>query len=91
MKKHAKIKIFGRVQGVNFRTAARNKAEELELFGVVRNEPDGTVYAEAEGGEEELEEFIAWCRRGPESSKVEKVETDLKDKLENYRSFAITF
>jgi acylphosphatase len=39
------------------------------------NEPDGTVYIEAEGEESALKEFLAWCRKGPITAKVTKVKT----------------
>jgi acylphosphatase len=37
------------------------------------NDPDGTVYIEAEGEETALKEFLAWCRKGPITAKVTKV------------------
>ncbi len=72
---HLDIKVFGRVQGVFFRDSARMKAEELGLAGFARNEPDGSVYIEAEGEEDALKEFLAWCGKGPEFAKVTKVES----------------
>ncbi len=69
------IKIFGEVQGVFFRRFARLKAMEIGITGFVKNEPDGAVYMEAEGGEKALGQFLEWCRHGPESAKVEKVES----------------
>ena len=58
MKKSVIIVVRGRVQGVFFRASAAEKAAELRLAGFVRNEPDGSVYMEAEGDEttEELTE-----------------------------------
>jgi len=58
------------VQGVFFRASTREKAVELGIKGIVRNEPDGGVYIEAEGGEENLSRFIEWCRHGPAHAKV---------------------
>ncbi|GIV31614.1 MAG: acylphosphatase [Saprospiraceae bacterium] len=70
MVKHYDIWIEGRVQGVWFRASARNKAKELGVRGWVRNLPDGRVYAEAEGEEEALQQFVDWCHRGPELAEV---------------------
>lgn len=42
----------------------------LEVNGLVRNEPDGSVYIEAEGSEEKMNQFIAWCRHGPTRAQV---------------------
>src|SRR5882724_10781925 len=67
------IRISGKVQGVSFREYAKGKAYELRLNGFIRNEPDGSVYAEVEGEEEDLKKFIEWCHEGPESAKVDEV------------------
>lgn len=68
------LQIRGRVQGVGFRAAARDAALDLGLSGWVRNLPDGAVEACAEGPDEAVEAFIAWCRRGPEYARVAAVE-----------------
>lgn len=70
MKKHFNITIRGRVQGVFFRASTKTKALELGISGFVQNEPDGSVYIEAEAEEKALEEFIQWCKRGPELAQV---------------------
>lgn len=62
--------VSGRVQGVGFRYHARSVAERLELAGWVRNRFDGTVEAEAEGGEESVEEFLTWLIDGPPGAHV---------------------
>ena len=72
MKKHFAIKISGLVQGVFFRASTKDKALSLRLFGFVRNEPDGSVYVEAEGEEEDLKAFIKWCHHGPARAQVDK-------------------
>ena len=74
MLKHLNIKILGRVQGVFFRHSAKQKAEELNIKGFARNEPDGAVYIEAEGIEENLKQFLDWCHYGPLLASVKKLE-----------------
>jgi len=74
MNKHFSISIGGKVQGVFFRASAREKAEELDVKGFVRNEPNGNVYIEAEADENTLQQFIEWCRQGPPRARVEKVD-----------------
>lgn len=84
--KHINLKIYGLVQGVFFRTSAKEEADKLNITGFVRNEPDGSVYIEAEGKEENLNEFIKWCNMGPSMAQVEKViiSEDLLKKLERF-------
>lgn len=73
MIKHVNIKLIGRVQGVFFRVAIKEKAEELKVKGFVRNEDDGSVYVEAEGETEGLEKLVEWCRQGPRLAQVTNV------------------
>lgn len=90
MSKAVIIKVTGKVQGVFYRLSALEKAKELEISGFARNEKDGSVYIEAEGDENLLHDFIAWCQRGPSAAKVEK--TDVSDTLlKNYSGFEIRY
>ena len=68
------LKIYGRVQNVGFRYAARKKAEKWGVIVAPRNEPDGSLFIEVEGPPPALERFVAWCHKGPWSAKVERVE-----------------
>ncbi|MCX6765750.1 MAG: acylphosphatase [Candidatus Moranbacteria bacterium] len=86
---HLRIKIYGRVQGVFFRHSAREKAEELGISGFARNEPDGTVYIEAEGGKVKLEKFLEWCRKGPPLARVEKVDFEYQPDTKEFDGFAM--
>ena len=74
--KHVSIQISGRVQGVFFRAATKEKADALHIKGKVWNNEDGSVSIEAEGEEQNLERFIAWCRRGPELARVDRCEVN---------------
>ncbi len=84
--RHLDIKIFGRVQGVAFRYSAQLEAEKLGIKGFARNEADGTVLIEVEGAEKDLEKFISWCKNGPETAQVTKVEV-LPGKVKGFTSF----
>lgn len=88
--KHLNIKIYGQVQGVFFRDSARKKAEEIGIFGFIRNEPDGNVYIEAEGEEEKLKELLDWCKKGSELAEVKKVETK-EVAIKNYDCFVVSY
>lgn len=70
---HVNIKLTGKVQGVFFRVSIKEKAEELKIKGFARNEDDGSVYVEAEGGAEDLEKLVEWCRQGPRLAQVTNV------------------
>ena len=83
-----KGKIYGRVQGVFFRKYTKEKAIELNLNGFVKNESDGTVYFEAEGEPENIEEFKKWCSKGSPGAKVSHIETEEKQ-VSSYKDFQI--
>jgi len=84
------IAIYGRVQGVGFRYAARNQARSLGLKGWVKNHPDGSVAAVIQGSQEACMKFIEWCRQGTGYSWVEKV--DIKEmKTEKLPSFSVKY
>jgi acylphosphatase len=68
------LRIHGQVQGVSFRWYARREAQALGLAGWVRNCPDGTVEAVAEGSEEDVRRFVAWANHGPSGACVDRVE-----------------
>ena len=89
MKKHVTIKVHGKVQGVFFRASTKNKADELSVTGFVRNESDGTVYIEAEGEEEALKKFIAWCHQGPAHAQVERCDIT-EENVHGLLTFMIT-
>ena len=88
MKKHIQLYIYGKVQGVWYRGSTQQKAMDLGLCGIVRNQADGSVYAEVEGEEKVLEELITWCKQGPPMAKVDRVELK-SGELKHYPDFKI--
>tara|TARA_Y100000294_G_scaffold81843_1_gene76862 strand:+ start:359 stop:631 length:273 start_codon:yes stop_codon:yes gene_type:complete len=70
------IIVHGFVQGVFFRASTQSQATEHSLTGWVRNLPDGTVEIHAEGEKESLDRFIEWCRQGPPSANVQRLDLD---------------
>lgn len=86
--KHYDINISGRVHGVGFRWATKQKALGLSIWGFVKNESRNSVYIEAEGQEEDLEEFLGWCHRGPLFARVDKLEFE-ESEIKGYNKFEI--
>lgn len=86
--KHLNIKVYGQVQGVSYRVTAKAVADQLRVKGFVTNQPDGSVYIEAEGDEFSLGEFLAFCHKGSDRAVVEKVEA-IESEVENYRNFEV--
>lgn len=89
MLKHLKIKIYGEVQGVFYRDSAQREAKALGLTGFVRNEPNNSVYIEAEGEEIKIKEFLKWCKEGPKAARVGKIDFEFSNELEYYPDFVV--
>ena len=87
---HKNIHISGRVQGVGFRFSARNAARQYGIKGYVKNMSDGSVYIEAEGNEQHVEQFVEWCKRGPSHAYVEDITVN-DDNVKGFSVFDIDF
>jgi acylphosphatase len=83
-----KIHVTGRVQGVGFRWSAANEARIMGIKGIVRNLSDGSVYIEAEGAREQLNNYLEWCKKGPGFCYVESVNVETLPPV-NYTDFRI--
>ena len=85
------ISVYGRVQGVFFRSETQKKAEELGIFGWVRNLPDGKVEILAEGEEGKLEKLIKWAEEGPDSARVDNLEINRQKYSGEFKDFKIRY
>ena len=62
--------VSGEVQGVGYRYTMRIEADAAGVAGWVRNRRDGTVEAEIEGTDEQVDAVLAWMSEGPPGSRV---------------------
>lgn len=86
--KSVSITVTGKVQGVFFRASAKDTADRLSVKGSAQNMPDGSVYIEAEGDEENLKQFIGWCKQGPPRASVSNVNV-VEAEPKNFQRFDI--
>lgn len=80
--------ISGRVQGVFFRDSTCREALRLQITGYARNMPDGTVEVVAEGMPGNVEELVAWLRKGPPMASVSSVTEMSAPDGENFQAFS---
>ncbi len=91
MKVRAHVIISGRVQGVYYRSSMKDEALALGVCGWVKNRPDGSVEGVLEGGREQVEKLIEWCRQGPPMAEVTDVVADWSDFTGEFTGFKIAF
>lgn len=84
------ILIRGEVQGVFFRHHTRKTANQLGIVGFVRNVPEG-VEVVAQGDEKKIESLIEFCRKGPSSATVEKIEVKEERPGKDFSDFEIRY
>jgi acylphosphatase len=85
----ARVRVRGRVQGVFFRTTARDRARMLGLRGWVSNQPDGSVEAVFEGDRERVQSMVEWMRRGPSGAAVEDVAVTREEPVGESGGFSV--
>ena len=91
MNKRVELKIFGLVQGINYRWSSQKEAKRRNLFGFVRNLSDETVQIVIEGQEEDLKNFIHWCYNGVATARVDKIEASWSQATGEFTDFLIQF
>ena len=83
--------VKGDVQGVGFRYFTLRAARSLGIVGRVRNLPDGSVEAIAEGSQGAIESFMRELRRGPSHSHVNSVDETEVPATGNYKDFDLFY
>ena len=84
-----RLRITGRVQGVGYRYGLRDEAQRLGVTGWVRNRLDGSVEAVVQGAPAQVEQLIAWARRGPPAARVADVGVDALEGSDSYAKFEL--
>jgi len=85
------LKVYGRVQGVFFRTTTCDMAYSLGLTGWVRNADDGTVEILAQGEIEKLKQLEKLVHTCASFSQVEKVEASYRKITQKFNNFKINY
>jgi acylphosphatase len=81
--------VRGKVQGVFYRSDARERAQQLGLRGWVRNRLDGSVELVAEGPAEQLRALEVWCKDGPPGAVVDGIDQLIGEATGEFTAFAI--
>lgn len=87
--KHWDITVKGKVQGVYYRLTTKAVADQLGVKGFILNEPDGSVYMEAEGDDFGLQSLLEYCQEGPDRAEVESVVYEERAELQGFKDFVV--
>ncbi|MDO8510385.1 MAG: acylphosphatase [bacterium] len=87
--KRIECRVFGKVQGVFYRTYACQKGRARGLVGKTENLPDGSVLVAAEGSEEELRMFIGELSAGPASAEVLSIDVSWRETTDEFSDFSV--
>ncbi|MGH3366979.1 MAG: acylphosphatase [Nocardioidaceae bacterium] len=69
-----RVVVHGHVQGVFFRDTCQRQATARHVDGWVTNRADGSVEAVFEGASDAVHALTDWCREGPPSARVERID-----------------
>ena len=81
--------ISGFVQGVGYRFFAMRAAARHQVYGTVRNLPDGRVEVVAEGDRDAMDQFKSELTTGPTFAEVSDIEETDEQVTGRYRDFRI--
>ena len=84
------IRFFGRVQGVGFRYTCAQLAQQAKLTGWVRNEAGGTVLAEFQGMDSDIESVVQALNKDP-YIRIDKIQRIVQPINKTERVFDVTY
>lgn len=85
------IKIYGLVQGVNFRYNIQNKVKELNLFGYVRNLGDKSVELIVVADDIVINNLLKWIKSSPGNTEVNNIVITKTSKIIKFDKFSILY
>ena len=86
---HWNILVRGKVQKVSFRATTKAVADQLGVKGFVINQPDGSLYMEAEGNDLALASLVEFCEQGPDRAEVSGLEVQKSNEMKNFKNFEV--
>lgn len=89
MVKHANVEMYRRGQDPFFLRTIRHRAGAWGLKGFAETRPDGALYLELEGEEEQIKKFIEEYEHGEESKEVIRIEPAFTEEYKGYETFEI--
>lgn len=89
MKRRIILKIHGDVQGVGFRYYVKKFSQDNNIFGLAKNESDGTVSIVAEGEDIDLHHLLDFCYNGIRNVLVRAIDIVWERTQDDFLDFKI--
>jgi acylphosphatase len=83
-----RVVAHGQVQGVFFRAALKERAEQYGVAGWARNRADGSMEACFEGPQGAVEAMVSFCADGPEKARVTRLD-EIEEDSQGIRGFRV--
>ncbi len=88
-RKHKDILITGEIQNIGFTFQVMRAADKFNIYGYAAYINTKTVKIEAEGKENDLAEFVDWCRFGVRKAKISEIVVS-PNSFQDYDEFTIS-
>lgn len=88
--KRVHVFVYGKVQGIFFRSNIKKRAYSLGIKGWVRNIDKG-VEAIFEGKDNDIKRIIEFCKIGPRGARIDKVDIINEDYKDEFKEFKVLY
>ena len=91
MEEKVRVLVYGKVQGIGYRSFVRKYAKMLGLKGYVRNLPENKVEAVFCGDKKDIERMIEIMKKNHPLAEVKDIKVEKIDTETNFSDFHIIF
>jgi len=91
MKSRVRVVVSGKVQQVFFRHYVKETADDIPLYGWVRNLRNGDVELVAEGYKADLDRFVEMVHKGSPFAIIRDTKTEWSDYQGEFDRFSVRF
>jgi len=91
MEEKVRVLVYGKVQGIGYRSFVRKYAKMLGLKGYVRNLPENKVEAVFCGDKKDIERMIEIMKKNHPLAEVKDIKVEKIDIETNFSDFHIIF
>jgi acylphosphatase len=91
MEEKVRVLVYGRVQGIGYRSFVKKYAKMLGLRGYVRNLPNNKVEAVLCGEKSDIEKMIEIMKKNHPLAEIENIKVEKLESDTNFSDFHIIF